>query len=80
MGYYLLDRAKALMGLEVKTGIDCAKSVISVLRTGERPDYPSSPYAICRGTHYWLREASQWGRAEWPCSRCHPKPQGANGQ
>jgi len=28
----------------------------------------------CGSTDFWLREASQWGPAEWLCCRCHPRP------
>ena len=38
------------------------------------PDYPTSSCPGCGGNEFWLREASQWGKAEWLCSRCHPKP------
>lgn len=41
----------------------------------DTPDYPTHPCPVCGGD-YWLREASQWGSAEWLCSRCHPKPEG----
>ncbi len=45
------------------------------------PDYPIQPCPNCGSGDYWLREASQWGKAEWLCSRCHPKPSaGSNGQ
>lgn len=47
---------------------------------GELPDYPTTPCPACGSGDYWLREASQWGPAEWLCSRCHPKPEGANRQ
>ncbi len=43
------------------------------------PDYPTHPCFNCRCGDYWLREAGQWGKAEWLCSRCHPKPGGGNG-
>ncbi|MDP2729041.1 MAG: AAA family ATPase [Dehalococcoidales bacterium] len=36
------------------------------------PDYPAAPCG-CGCRDYWLREASQWGKAEWLCSRCHPQ-------
>ena len=40
------------------------------------PDYPIAPCHNCGCIHYWLREASVWGKVEWLCSRCHPKPGG----
>lgn len=40
------------------------------------PEYPHLPCPACESSSYWLREASQWGSAEWLCSRCHSKPQG----
>jgi hypothetical protein len=42
---------------------------------GNLPDYPTQP-CRCGCPDYWLREASQWGPAEWLCSKCHPKPGG----
>ena len=42
--------------------------------TDEIPDYPAHPCHNCGCGDYWLRESSIWGRAEWLCSRCHPKP------
>ncbi len=44
------------------------------------PDYPHEPCHICGSKDFWLRETSQWGKAEWSCSKCHPKPEGGNGQ
>ncbi|MFC1929971.1 AAA family ATPase [Chloroflexota bacterium] len=38
------------------------------------PDYPTAPCHNCGSRDYWLRES--WGRAEWLCSQCHPKPGG----
>ncbi len=38
------------------------------------PDYPTAPCHNCGSGDYWLRES--WGRAEWLCSQCHPKPGG----
>lgn len=90
-----LDRAKALMkdaDLEVKTGIDCVRSVVSVKTLPETkpliehyrfkyPDdlsnYPIAPCHNCGCGDYWLRGISQWGKAEWLCSLCHPQPPGA---
>lgn len=40
------------------------------------PDYPREPCHTCGSVDYWLRKASQWGKSEWPCLRCHPKPRG----
>ncbi len=37
------------------------------------PPYPTTP-CNCGCMDYWLREASRWGKAEWVCTRCHPKP------
>ena len=34
----------------------------------------------CGSTDFWLRQASQWGKAEWLCSRCHPRPEGDSEQ
>ena len=85
MGY--LDKAKALMK---EAGIDCVKSVTSAKSLPETkplaeryrfkysddlPEYPHKP-CQCGSGGYWLREASQWGAAEWLCQRCHPKPGG----
>ena len=44
------------------------------------PDYPIQPCHNCGSGDYWLREASVWGRAEWLCPRCHPKPGGGKGE
>ncbi len=38
------------------------------------PKCPTTPCQNCGSTERWLREASLWGKAEWLCSRCHPKP------
>lgn len=38
----------------------------------EIPPYPEYLCHACGSTDYWLRKASQWGSAEWLCSRCHP--------
>jgi hypothetical protein len=38
------------------------------------PDYPTAPCPTCSSGDYWLPEASQWGKAEWVCTCCHPKP------
>jgi len=81
MGY--LDRAKVLMkeaGLEAKAGIYGTKSVLSVKTypleyPDDLPEYPHQP-CQCGSSDYWLREASQWGKAEWLCSHCHPNPGG----
>ena len=77
-------------GSEVKGGIDGTKSVLSVKTYPETkplvecyrleypddlPEYPHQP-CQCGNGDYWLREASQWGKAEWLCSRCHPKLKG----
>ncbi len=42
----------------------------------DMPGYPTHPCPNCSCPDYWLREASLWGKAEWLCSRCHPKPKG----
>jgi len=47
--------------------------------TNDIPPYPTNYCPTCKGGDYWLRPASQWGRAEWVCSRCHPKPGGSAG-
>jgi hypothetical protein len=39
---------------------------------------PSIPCYSCGGRDYWLRPASRWGKAEWVCASCQPKPQGGN--
>ena len=39
---------------------------------------PSIPCYSCGGCDYWLRAASRWGKAEWVCASCQPKPQGGN--
>lgn len=39
------------------------------------PDYPTHPCHNCGCGDYWLTD---WN--EWLCSRCHPKPEGGNGQ
>ncbi len=39
------------------------------------PDYPTRPCHNCGCGDYWLTD---WN--EWLCSRCHPKPEGGNGQ
>ena len=45
------------------------------------PDYPSHPCHNCGCKDHWLREPSEWGKAEWLCSWCHPKPsEGSDGQ
>ena len=41
------------------------------------PDQPALPCHNCSCVDYWLREANQWGKAEWLCSRCHPQPKGS---
>ena len=56
MGYYLLDRAKALMYLEVKTGIDCAKRVISEERSTTLPQNYHLKYPDSHTTEQELRE------------------------
>lgn len=38
------------------------------------PPYPTHSCLACGCGDYWLRQASEWGKAEWLCSRCHPKP------
>lgn len=45
------------------------------LEHGDIPDYPTHP-CQCGCTDFWLREAPQWGRAEWLCKCCHPAPGG----
>ena len=52
---------------------------VPLSQKGYIPDYPTSPCPSCGGTDFWLREASQWGKAEWLCSRCYPRPEGSNG-
>lgn len=42
---------------------------------GLPPPYPPQP-CRCGCPDYWLREASQWGPAEWLCAKCHPQPRG----
>ncbi len=37
--------------------------------------YPAFP-CQCGGNRFWLRQASQFGKAEWLCTRCHPRPGG----
>ena len=44
------------------------------------PDYPMSPCPCCGGADFWLREASQWGKSDWLCARCHPRPEGYSKQ
>ena len=39
------------------------------------PPVPTTPCYCCGGSDYWLRAASRWGKAEWVCASCHPKPQ-----
>jgi hypothetical protein len=39
------------------------------------PDYPAFPCFVCGSTDFWLRKTSRWGKAEWLCSRCHPRPE-----
>ncbi|MFC2035822.1 AAA family ATPase [Chloroflexota bacterium] len=34
---------------------------------------PATPCSVCGCGSYWQRAASQWGKAEWLCSHCHPK-------
>jgi len=46
----------------------------------ERPDYPTTTCYTCGGRKYWLRPASHWGKAEWLCLHCHPKPRGDENQ
>ena len=41
------------------------------------PGHPHEPCFACKGTDYWLRKANQWGKSEWVCQLCHPKPGGA---
>ena len=48
-------------------------------RDEDIPDYPTHPCHVCGSANYWLRETSQWGKAEWLCSWCHPKPGGSGG-
>ena len=43
---------------------------------GDMPDYPIAPCGVCGCGDYWLREASQDGKAEWLCCRCHLQPKG----
>jgi hypothetical protein len=45
----------------------------------DTPDYPIQP-CRCGCLDYWLREASQWGPAEWLCAKCHPQPKGGDGR
>ena len=45
---------------------------------GELPDYPTTACHACGGSDYWQRPANRWGKAEWVCSHCHPKPQDSN--
>lgn len=35
---------------------------------------PTRPCYNCGSTDYWWREASQWGRGDWLCGCCHPRP------
>ncbi len=59
MGYYLLDRAKALMkdaGSEAKAGIDCAKSVISEERSTTLSQNYQLKYPDSHTTEQELRE------------------------
>jgi len=44
------------------------------------PEYPTHPCHVCGCGDYWLRETSRWGKAEWLCSWCHPRPGGSGGQ
>ncbi len=39
----------------------------------DAPPRPATPCPNCGRGDYWLREAGQWGKAEWLCSRCHPQ-------
>lgn len=44
------------------------------------PGYPDYACYNCGSTSYWLRESGRWGKGEWLCQRCHPNPEGGNGQ
>ncbi len=86
MGY--LDRAKALMedaDLEVKTGIDCVKSVVSAKTLPETkplteryrfkypddlPDHPTQPCPICGDIELTYND----DMTEMKCSQGHKFP------
>jgi hypothetical protein len=46
----------------------------------DTPDYPTHACHVCGSGDYWLRDTSRWGKAEWLCSRCHPRPEGGSGR
>lgn len=41
--------------------------------TDGAPEYPIAP-CQCGSIDFWLRDAGDWGPAEWLCCRCHPGP------
>ena len=64
-----------------KEGIDTLTPLTDGDTHPPTADYPTHPCSNCGCGDYWLRESSQWGPAEWLCSRCHPKPsEGSDGQ
>jgi len=65
----LIHEAKKLAGAVVM-GVEDAKPVPRQNHSQTEPVRRCE----CGSTDFWLREASQWGKAEWLCSRCHPRP------
>jgi len=71
----LVHEAKKLagatvVGVEAKNHAHCHRSPDDSVQ-----DYPAHPCHNCGCSDYGLCEASRWGKAEWLCSRCHPKPE-----
>jgi len=40
----------------------------------EEPKKPAKPCLNCGTNDWWLCEG--WGKKEWRCGKCHPKPRG----
>ena len=72
LGYqgYHIKKNDTLNNSEAKKGVVTER--LDTLND-DPPDYPTHPCHNCGSGDYWLRESSQWGKAEWLCSRCHPK-------
>jgi hypothetical protein len=67
-----------------ETGTDGTDGTLTSTRNNAdddgMPDYPTYPCSTCGCGDYWLREVSQWGKAEWLCCRCYPQPEATKAQ
>jgi len=74
-----LTESSALLNAREVTHNIIAGTVVTRMEAGELlPQDHFQPKSIqkcrCGSIDFWLRPTSQWGCAEWVCSRCHPKP------